>query len=187
MGQIEKLAQEYGQHIALRWQRTVAGAQRVIMVVYDKELERTLRARKQLFEIATQQAGYAWAEIDLSDSFAQWMARDDYREAYFESPEDLQIKVEAEFPRFVAERLRGALAAPPQPENTVVAALGMASLFGFSRVSDVLNEVERDIRGRLVVFFPGQFEGSNYRLLDARDGWNYMAVPITRHGEGDGT
>jgi hypothetical protein len=30
-----------------------------------------------------------------------------------------------------------------------------------------------DIKGRLVVFFPGHLERSNYRLLDARDGWNY--------------
>jgi hypothetical protein len=43
---------------------------------------------------------------------------------------------------------------------------------------------EADIQGRLVVFFPGQFERNNYRLLDARDGWNYLAVPITLHGEG---
>ena len=39
--------------------------------------------------------------------------------------------------------------------------------------------IERDIRGRVVVFFPGEYENSNYRLLDARDGWNYLAVPIT--------
>ena len=30
--------------------------------------------------------------------------------------------------------------------------------------------------------FPGHVDGSNYRLLDARDGWNYLAVPITIGG-----
>jgi hypothetical protein len=44
-----------------------------------------------------------------------------------------------------------------------------------------MNEIERDIRGRVVVFFPGEYENNNYRLLDARDGWNYLAVPITLH------
>jgi len=39
--------------------------------------------------------------------------------------------------------------------------------------------VESSIRGRLLVFFPGEYENNNYRLLDARDGWNYLAVPIT--------
>mgnify|MGYP000987610382 CR=1 FL=1 len=48
----------------------------------------------------------------------------------------------------------------------------------------VLKLIEGDIRGRLVLFFPGQLEGNNYRLLDARDGWNYLAVPISQHGEG---
>jgi hypothetical protein len=51
-------------------------------------------------------------------------------------------------------------------------------------MSQVLTLIEGDVRGRLVVFFPGQFEQNNYRLLDARDGWNYMAVPITTHGVG---
>jgi hypothetical protein len=50
----------------------------------------------------------------------------------------------------------------------------------------MLKEVVKDIRGRLVVFFPGEYEDNNYRLLDARDGWNYLAVPITLHnGVGD--
>lgn len=44
--------------------------------------------------------------------------------------------------------------------------------------------VEPHIRGRLLVFFPGVYEHENYRLLDARDGWNYRAVPILA-AEGD--
>ena len=60
------------------------------------------------------------------------------------------------------------------PESVV-----SASLFGFIRVSEFMKEIERDIRGRVGVFFPGEYENSNYRLLDARDGWNYLAVPIT--------
>ena len=47
MGRIEDLAEQYGRHIATPWQRTVAGAQRVVMVIYDKELERALRAVKR--------------------------------------------------------------------------------------------------------------------------------------------
>ena len=35
-----------------------------------------------------------------------------------------------------------------------------------------------------MLFFPGEFENNNYRLLDARDGWNYLAVPITLHSGG---
>ena len=74
-----------------------------------------------------------------------------------------------------------------QPEDTVVAITGVASLFGFARISQVLPLVDSHVRGRLLVFFPGVYENDNYRLLDARDGWNYLAVPITAHeGEGRG-
>jgi hypothetical protein len=55
----------------------------------------------------------------------------------------------------------------------------VASLFGFLKISEVLPMVEGDVKGRLLVFFPGVYEQNNYRLLDARDGWNYHAVPIT--------
>jgi hypothetical protein len=184
MGRIEELAERYAQHIATPWQRTIAGAQRVVMVVYDKELERTLRARKLAFETATRQAGHDWYEIDVSDTFAKWMASDEYREAYFNSPEDLQLKLEAEFAEFVAEQLRTILVRPDVNEDSVLAVFGVGALYGFTRVSKVLKLVEPEIKGRLLVFFPGQFEGNNYRLLDARDGWNYMAVPITVHGTG---
>jgi hypothetical protein len=39
--------------------------------------------------------------------------------------------------------------------------------------------VDDAIRGRVVVFFPGELEQNNYRLLGARDGWNYLAIAIT--------
>jgi len=184
MGRIEELAEKYGRHIATPWQRTIAGAQRVIMVVYDKELERMLRARKQEFENKTSEAGHDWLEIDVADSFAKWMAADEYREAYFESPDDLQLKLEAEFAEYVADLIRAVLKRSDVTENSVVAVLGVGALFGFTRVSKVLKLLEADIHGRLVIFFPGVYEQNNYRLLDARDGWNYMAVPITLHTGG---
>ena len=184
MARVEALAEQFGRHVATPWQRTVAGAQRVIMIVYDKELERTLRARKIAFETAAKQAGHDWHEVDLSDAFARWIIGDEYREDYFAAPDDLQLKLEAEFPEFVAERLRSVLTQHDVTETSIVAVFGVAALFGFTRVSHILKLIEVDIRGRLVVFFPGQFEQNNYRLLDARDGWNYLAVPITLYGEG---
>jgi hypothetical protein len=184
MGRIEQLAEKYRQHISLPWQQTVAGAQRIIMVVYDKEQERALMARKQLFELATRETGHEWFEVDVADAFAKWMAADDYRDAYFESPDDLQLKLESEFAEYVASRIREVLEKPEAGSTSAVALLGVGALFGFTRVSRVLKLLEPYIRGRLVVFFPGAYDQNNYRLLDARDGWNYLAVPITVHSTG---
>lgn len=187
MSRIEELAERYGQHIATPWQRTIAGAQRVVMVVYDKELERTLRARKVAFETATREAGHDWHEVDVSDAFAAWMAAEEYRDQYFVSPEDLQLKLEADFPEFVAERIRKTLTSTDGTSSSVVAVFGVGTMFGLTRVSHILKLVEPDVRGRLVVFFPGQLENNGYRLLDGRAGWNYMAVPITLHAGGAAT
>lgn len=181
MGRIEDLASHYQKHISAPWQKSLAGAQRTIFVVHDKADERKVRAKLGLFEIATRESGHGWKLFDFTGTFARWMAGMEYREAYFEEPADLALKLQTTFVYFAAAELRQALTAPGVDENTVVAVHGVASLFAFTMLSLVLKEVQNDIRGRLVLFFPGEFDNNNYRLLDARDGWNYLAVPITLH------
>lgn len=180
MGRLEDLASEYEKHICLPWQRTIAGGQRVILVVYEKELERTLRARLGEFEQRTRASGHGWAHHDCTGAFAEWMAGEEYREAYFEAPDDLRMKLEGEFQEYVVGPIRDLLRSVD--ENTVVAITGVASLYGFIRVSDLVRTLETDISGRLLVFFPGSMDGDSLRLLDARDGWNYLANIITLHG-----
>ena len=182
MGRIEDLAAAYGRHVSAPWQRTLAGAQRVTMVIYDKELERSLRARIGEFEQATQRSGHGWKLIDCTNWFSNWIASEEYREAYFEDPGLLGMKLEGEFRQQAARRLADELATAD--DNDVVAVLGVASLYGFIRVSELIRASEQSIRGRLVVFFPGSKNESNYRLLDARDGWNYLAQSVTLHEGG---
>ena len=179
MSQIEKLAKVYERHVGVAWQRTMAGAQRVMLAVYPKEKERLLRARLGEFEEATRRTGHGWALVDATRWFAEWMAAHEYRESYFEDPELLDMNLEGEFREAAEGRLREALEAAD--DEVVVALLGIASLYGFLRVSELIRAVEPSIRGRLLVFFPGTKNENNYRLLDARDGWNYLAQPITLH------
>ena len=183
MGRIELLAERYGRHITLPWRRDLAGPERAVFVVYDKADERRLRLRLPLFVTATEDADHTWLACDLTDAFATWMAQMEYRDSYFEAPEDLELQLEDGFLTHVSSRVRSVLAAPEADENAVVGIYGIASLFGLVRVSALMQEIVADIRGRVVVFFPGEYEQSNYRLLDARDGWNYLAVPITVHDE----
>ena len=106
------------------------------------------------------------------------MAAQEYRESYFEAPEDIEMALE-EFGHHAAETVRAAMVGTAGDLNAVVALTGLASLFGLTRVSLLIESVASFIPGRLLVFFPGECDGGNYRLLDARDGWNYLAVPIT--------
>ena len=178
MGRIKQLVENYGRFAALPWEKNLAGAQRVWFAVYDKTDERRLRIRLGEFELATKSAKHGWKLVDVAGAFTEWMAAEDYREDYFQAPDDLEMAMSG-FLDFVSARIKSVLDDEAADANTVVAVHGIACLFGLVKVSELIGEVESSIRGRLLVFFPGEFENNNYRLLDARDGWNYLAVPIT--------
>jgi len=180
MSRIDRLIQRYQHFVELPWEERLSGAQRVWFVVYDKTDERRIRARIDEFELVTTKAGHDWKMCDLTDSFPQWMAEQEYKESYFEDPEALDLLL-PDFHEHVVEQVRSVLDADDVGPDTVVAVLGIASIFGFTRASKVVQALAGNIPGRLLVFFPGEHEDNNYRLLDARDGWNYMAVPITAH------
>lgn len=178
MAAIERLVTSYERFVRLPWDAAIAGPQKVWFAVYAPSEERRLRARIGAFATATIEAGYEWKLCDLTDCFANWMASQEYRESYFEAPEDMEIALD-EFGHVAVETVREHLAAPEVNERTVVAVSGVAAVFGLMRVSRLVEAVAPSVQGRLLVFFPGERDGPNYRLLDARDGWNYLAVPIT--------
>ena len=161
----------------LPWDRNLAGPQRVWFASYNPGQERRLRLRIGAFQVATIDAGHKWCLIDIADAFAEWMAQHEYRDAYFEEPELMELAL-ADFSDAVAERVRTVLTQTDVDEDTVVALMGLASLFGLARVAELISKVDADIRGRLLAFFPGQRDGASWRLLNARDGWNYHALPI---------
>lgn len=177
MSQVRELAAVYQRRVSAPWQRTLAGAQRVMMIVYPKERERALRAHVGEFEQATVHAGHEWRLVDCTTWFAEWMADQEYRDAYFEDPDFLDAQLDEDFRQVAASRLTSVL--KESSESTVVGVLGVASLYGFLRVSTLIHDVERSVQGRLAIFFPGTKNDNNYRLMDARDGWNYLAQPIT--------
>lgn len=182
MSRIDLLKKNYQRICEMPWDRNIAGSQRVWLVVYDKEDERKLRLRLGLFEEATGQARRKWEAIDLTDAFPRWLCNSDnagFMDGYFESPELLDEAVLSDLKQDVAARIKSVLRVLPDPDNTVIALYGIASLFGFMKVSELIPLIEGELKGRLLVFFPGVYEQNNYRLLDARDGWNYHAVPIT--------
>ncbi len=179
MGRIEQLLCNYKQTVSLPWASTVAGAEKIWFCVYNKMDERRVRPRIGEFEIITKQEGHGWHLVDVTETFAEWLSLQDYKEAYFQNPEDITPALD-EFEETISSLIFSAL--EKSTENDVVAICGIASLFGFMKVSDLIKAVKDQIQGRLVVFFPGEYDDNNsYRMLDARDGWNYLATPITSH------
>jgi hypothetical protein len=177
MNKIEKLASKYEEFCKLPWDR-VAAQQRTWFVVYPPELERRIRRRYELFELATKNAKRNWCQIDLTDQFAQWISESDNKERYFKKPKHLTSRLR-DFHSKVVDSVNDTLLAKSLDDNTVVALTGIASLFGFMSISSLVEKITPNINGRLLVFFPGEHEGNTYRLLDGQEGWNYLAVPIT--------
>lgn len=176
---IEGLLKAYERHVALPWDRSLSGAEKVWLAVYSpsSQNERRLRFVINEFEMATKSTGHRWKLVDLTNSFESWMGAHEYRDSYFTTPKALEPALE-EFGEQLCADLIAELTADGVDGDTVVGLLGVGALFGFYRVSRLIEAVNPSIRGRLLVFFPGEKQGHNYRLLDARDGWNYLAVPI---------
>jgi Domain of unknown function (DUF1788) len=182
MNRIELLKKNYLRLCENFWDKNVSGAQRVWLAVYDKEDERKLRFRLGFFEEATHHAGHKWVAIDLTDAFANWLLdakTASFAERYFKSPHLLDEGALERFKQSVVTQVQSVLSQLTDPDNTVLALYGIGTLFGFLKVSEIIPKIEGGVRGRLLVFFPGTYDQNNYRLLDARDGWNYLAYPIT--------
>jgi hypothetical protein len=180
MSKLARLVAAYRSHVGTPWQPGLAGPQRGIFAVYDKTDELKLRAQVEEFAIATRDAGYRWQLIDVTDAFPHWMAQHRYREDYFEAPDLLEGLVGGEVDEFttaLVDQVRTEIR-NGSDERTVWAIIGVGALFGIARVAKLVEAVAQSVPGRLLVLFPGEYADNRYRLLDARPGWDYLAVPL---------
>lgn len=179
---IKRLIENYARHIQVPWRDDAAALQRVIFCVYNEAEELRFRARIDEFELVTRESGHSWHLFDLTDTFADWLASQRYAKSYFKKPE-LISTILPKYQEEVARRFDAFVAEQQVDENAVVALKGVGSLFGLTKVKGIVDLLAPKVPGRLVVFFPGSYENNNYRLLDAYDGWGYLAVPITADRE----
>jgi len=182
VSRIKRLTQSYSKYVAVPWRSDAAAAQRVIFCVYNETEELRLRAKVDEFEIATRAAGHEWALFDLTDSFPTWLASQRYAKSYFQKP-NLLSPLLPKYLTYIQAEFAAFLEAKGVDDSFVVALQGVGSMFGFLKVKEVVDKLAPEVKGRLLVFFPGSYEDNNYRLLDGYDGWNYLAVPITADKE----
>lgn len=181
---IEQLATVFRDHVAVGWPASSSGAQRVIMIVYDPNEECNLRKKLPLFAQAAQAHQYAWHTVDVTTAFADWLGAHRYREEYFAEPDMLLAGANERFTKYAADVILRDLNRPQHTAREIVGLIGAASVFGVASLSDILSRVEHAVKGRLAVFFPGRSRDGRYRLLDARDGWDYHAVSIQVESSG---
>ena len=180
MNRIDQLLENYRSHIQMSLKRGLPASQRVWFAVYPAEDERRLINRIDDFEILTKEAGHSWVHIDLKGSLARWLASIDEEERaeWFKNPDDIELYAKSEWKDVLTEYIQKEVARATVPESTVFALTGLMDLYDFLHVSDLIESLEKTFPGFLLVFFPGEKEANTYRFLDARTGWNYLAVPI---------
>lgn len=178
MSRVSDLVDAYKAELSLTWKDNVSGGERVWMLVYPPDLERQMRHALPSLELATSQAGRVWRVLDVSDDFGLWLSSHRHAEAFYEEPSDLTQSILDQFEATLVARVRETLEGAP--ENAVVALVGIGSIFPFLRASSVIKSVDSAVTGRLLVLFPGLHdpESHSFRLLDARDGFNYRARVI---------
>lgn len=176
---IEALIDAYTKVVKEPWSSALSGQERIWFLVYDPSEQRKIDLHMGDFETAALRAGKKWKSVSLKSCFPSWMANHEYRDDYFMHPEYIVDQLEAEFIPYAIRFLKTALAEAQSDDQTLIALKDVSSLFGFARLSEILKSCDKDFKGRMLIFFPGEFEQNQYRLLDARDGWDYLARPIT--------
>lgn len=175
MSRVSGFVDAYAAELGLPWRPGLSGGERVWMLVYPPDMERSMRAALPKLELATRQAGHGWTAIDITDELGAWLAAHRYAEAFFEEPSDFTSAIIDKFEAELVSKIRDQLATAP--EDNVVVLVGIGSIFPFLRASSVIKAIDDEISGRLLVLFPGLHdpETHSFRLLDARDGFNYRA------------
>ena len=175
MNTFDDILTAYTKQVQLPWAADTPPAGRVWIVWYEKSLQRRFTGRLGEFEHATLKARHGWKQLSLSKWFGTWIEQHEFFDALVEQPAELRGLV-PEIERSLVGELTHTLGSCTT--NDVLAVDGCGALFGIIRVSTIVSRVADFIPGRLLVGFPGKHSGGIYRLLDARDGWNYHAIPI---------
>lgn len=176
---VDQLLSAFEAVVTEPWSSVLSGQERIWFLVYDPADQRKVDLRMGDFENTTLKSNKKLISISMKHCFPKWMSEHDYKDEYFNDPESLLDQLEAEFKQYAIDFLVSEFERLGTDDDTLIAVKDISSLFGFTRVSDVLTGCSSSFKGRLLLFFPGEFDKNQYRLLDARDGWNYLARPIT--------
>jgi BREX protein BrxB len=172
---VDDLLGQFCRQVSLPWSHDTAREYRVWIMHYDRTLERRIQGRLHEFEALARQYGHGWATLSLAALVAPWFAAHELFEGLADQPDELPGLLpdfEAHVVATVSARLHAL------GEQDILALSGAGALFGLMRASTLTEKVAPEIRGRLLLLFPGRHENGVYRLLDARDGWSYRAIPI---------
>ena len=174
---LNRLLDNFERQVALPLVERLPPAQRVWFIVYSPEQERRIRFLWPEFKLRSEKHGKEWKQIDLTDVIPTWViSQGKHSAAYLKTPASLDEDTTQEG---LCELLTERIAALDLTPKSLCVLVGLGGLFGFASVSALVKSIQELVPGRLVCFFPGSRDQNSYHFMNARDGWNYHALPIT--------
>ena len=177
MTKIDQLLKKFQRIIKEPWTKGLSGQEKVWFLIFEPADLRKIHFNLGEFEIATKNANKDWHIISLEKKFSNWLSKHDYSEAFFEDPEYISDALHDDFKEYLENSINKELE-HINSSNSLIVLKDVSGIFGFIKLSEVVNTISNKIEGRLMVLFPGEFTNNQYRLMDARDGWDYLARPI---------
>ena len=175
MPTVDDLLGHFRRQVSLPWPQDTAPDYRVWIMHYDRALERAHPGASARFRGSGAPFNHGWASLNLATLVAPWFAGNDLFDGLCRQPDELPGLL-PDFEEHVVATVRARLQA--LHEQDILALSGVGALFGLMRASTLTEKAAPDIKGRLLLLFPGRHTNGVYRLLDARDGWTYRAIPI---------
>jgi len=179
MSSLQRLLDNYERQVSHPLSDRLPAAQRVWFVVYAPEQERRIRFLWPEFKLRAEKHGKDWKQIDVTDLVPEWvLSQGSHGTAYLKTPASLDEQtVQDGLSEMLAERIAGLDLMP----SSLCVLVGLGGLFGFASVSALVKSLQDNdlVPGRLVCFFPGSRDQNSFHFMNARDGWNYHALPIT--------
>jgi hypothetical protein len=182
MSKIDSLIESYRRHISMPYRKEKDLTQRTWIAVYPPEDELRLRSKIDEFEIATKDSGHRWQTIDFNHAIADWLdsVPEQKKKECLADDANTTDLANPQFKKYLSNRILSCIQACPVEvvDKTVFAILGAMGIYDFAYISEVFEFLPKNLPGNLLLFFPGEKEENIYKFLNARKGWNYMAVPI---------
>jgi hypothetical protein len=154
-----------------------------ILLIYDPHKEKECRARQIHLREKLQMRGLEVVEIELTNFIFDYYEERGQLERIFELDRDadkrdeLRRMIAGKYEKLLVDRVQERVEGLDR-DRGVIFLTGVASMYPFARVSNLLTELENKVRVPLVVFYPGSELNGKLSFLNREPHIGYRAHRI---------
>lgn len=120
-----------------------------------------------------------YTDVGLNKKIFDWLEEEGILEQSFQLEASGKEELTKQLSSIIKEKLIDYIIKICNEDSQQIIFLSRAgSLYPFTRVSNILSELENKIKNIMVVFYPGSQEGKNLRFLNVNEGHYYRAMKL---------